>query len=105
LAAREKLQEAVSRHRLSEGRVAGAVEALNGAIDGVVQMKIRSSEGDSLQESKLHAFLAYLVAEVELVYARPSEAQYAVFRELDQQVKTGEQALEAAIADADQMAK
>jgi hypothetical protein len=105
LAAREKLQEAVSRHRLSEGRVAGAVQTLNGAIDGVVQMKIRSSEGDSLQQSKLHAFLSYLVAEVELVYARPSEAQYAVFRELDQQVKTGEQALEAAIGNADHMTK
>jgi hypothetical protein len=42
---------------------------------------------------------------VELVYARPSEAQYAVFRELDQQVKTGEQALEAAIGNADHMTK
>ena len=105
LATREKLQEAVSKHRLSEGRVASAVEALNGAIDRVVQMKIRSSEGDTMQEAKLHEHLAYLVAQVELVYARPTEAEYAVFRDLDQQAKAGEQALEAAVANADQIAK
>jgi photosystem II stability/assembly factor-like uncharacterized protein len=105
LAARDKLQAAVSRHRLSEDRAASAVEALNGAIDRVVQMKIRSSEGDSMQEAKLHEYLAYLVAEVDLVYARPTEAEYAVFRDLDQQAKAGEQALEAATANAGKTAR
>jgi hypothetical protein len=95
----------VSRHRLSEDRAASAVEALNGAIDRVVQMKIRSSEGDSMQEAKLHEYLAYLVAEVDLVYARPTEAEYAVFRDLDQQAKAGEQALEAATANAGKTAR
>jgi hypothetical protein len=105
LAARDKLQGAVSKHRLSEDRAASAVEALNGAIDRVVQMKIRSSEGDSMQEAKIHEYLAYLVAEVDLVYARPTEAEYAVFRDLDQQAKAGEQALEAATANAGKMAR
>jgi hypothetical protein len=45
------------------------------------------------------------VAEAQLVYARPTEAQDAVFRDLDQQTKAGEQALEAAIADAHRIAK
>jgi hypothetical protein len=63
-------------------------------------MKIRSSEGDSMQESKLHAYLAYLIADIEIAYARPTEAQYAVFRDLDQQVKAGQQALDAAVSKA-----
>ncbi len=108
LAAREKLQQEVSRHSLSEGQVASALDALGAlerAIDNVVQMKIRSSEGDTMQEAKLHGYLAYLVADVEVAYARPTAAQYAVFRDLDQQAKAGEQKLEAAIAEADQVAK
>ncbi len=105
LAARARLQDALAKHRQSAGSVASAMDALNGAVDHVIQMKIRSSEGDSMQESKLHAYLAYLVAEVELAYARPTEAQYAVFRDLDQQTKAGEQALEAAVANAEKMAR
>jgi len=104
LAQREKLQAAVSSRSLSEGRVASAVDALNSAIDRVVQMNIRSSEGDTMHEAKLHALLAYLSADVEVAYARPTVAQYAVFRDLDQQAKAGEQALAAAIARAVQMA-
>jgi photosystem II stability/assembly factor-like uncharacterized protein len=105
LAARAKLQEAVSGHSLSEGEVASALDALREAIDRVVQMKIRSSEGDTMEEVELHAYLAYLVADVEVAYERPTEAQYAVFRDLDQQAKAGEQALQAAVAKADQIAR
>ena len=36
-------------------RRAGALDALNSLIDSDVQMKIRSSEGDTMQEVKLHA--------------------------------------------------
>ncbi|MGH8338656.1 MAG: hypothetical protein ACRETL_17935, partial [Gammaproteobacteria bacterium] len=100
LATRVKLQEAVSSHALDQRRAAGAVDALSETINRVVQMKIRSSEGDSMQESKLHAYLAYLMADVEIAYARPTEAQYAVFRDLDQQAKAGEQALDTAVAKA-----
>jgi photosystem II stability/assembly factor-like uncharacterized protein len=105
LAAREKLQEAVSGHRLSEAQAASALDALNGAIDSLVQMKIRSSEGDTSQEVKLHAYLAYLAANVEVAYARPTKAQYAVFHYLDQQTKAGEKKLEAAVAEADRGAR
>jgi hypothetical protein len=99
LTSREKLQEAApSSHALNHDRTSRAVDALNEAIDRVVQMKIRSSEGDTMQESKLHAQLAYLIADVEIAYARPTEAQYAVFRDLDQQVKAGRQALDGAVS-------
>lgn len=103
LAAREKLQEAVSSHTLDQRRATRAMDALSEEINRVVQMNIRSSEGDSMQESKLHAYLAYLIADVEIAYARPTEAQYAVFRDLDQQAKTSEQALDAAVAKAGQL--
>jgi hypothetical protein len=80
LAARDKLQAAVDSHKVSEAKAATALEALSTAVGSVVQMKIRSSEGDTMQETKLHESLAYLAADVEVAYARPSEAQYAVFR-------------------------
>ena len=78
---------------------------LNSLIGSDVQMKIRSSEGDTMQEVKLHAFLAYLAADVEVAYARPTAAEYAVFRELDKQTKAAEQKLEAAVAVADKAVK
>ena len=101
IAARDKLEKAVSAHSLTEVQAAGAMDALNSVIDSEVQMKIRSSEGDTMQEVKLHGHLAYLAADVEVAYARPTAAQYAVFRELDQQTKAAEQKLQAAVALAD----
>ncbi len=50
IAARDKLKKAVSAHSLTEAQAAGALDALNSVIDSEVQMKIRSSEGDTMQE-------------------------------------------------------
>ncbi|MFZ0396021.1 MAG: hypothetical protein WCF17_19990 [Terracidiphilus sp.] len=105
IAAREKLEKAVSAHSLTEAQAGGALDVLNSLIGSDVQMKIRSSEGDTMQEVKLHAFLAYLAADVEVAYARPTAAEYAVFRELDKQTKAAEQKLEAAVAVADKAVK
>lgn len=105
LAAQQKLQAAVSSHTVSEAQAASAQDALNKAIDGVVQMKIRSSEGDTMQEAKLHGYLAYLAADVEVAYARPTTAQYDVFHYLDQRAREAVQQLEAATSSADQLAK
>jgi photosystem II stability/assembly factor-like uncharacterized protein len=80
------------------------VDALNAAIDNVVQMKMRSSEGDVLHETKLHEWLAYLAADVEVAWARPTAAHYAVFHELDNQAKAAEQKLESLTAQAGQEA-
>jgi len=98
LAAREKLRKEVSSHSVSEAQAASALDALNEAIDSVVQMKIRSSEGDTMQEARLHSYLAYLAADLEIAYARPTPAQYSVFRYLDQKTRAGEQKLEGAVA-------
>jgi len=98
LAARDKLQAAVDSHKADEAQAASALNALNTTIDSLVQMKIRSSEGDTMLETKLHGLLAYLAADVEVAYARPSAAEYEVFRDLDQQTREAEQKLDGAIA-------
>jgi photosystem II stability/assembly factor-like uncharacterized protein len=99
LAARDKL---AARHNAQES---GALDALNAAIENYVQMKMRSSEGDVLHEEKLHAWLAYLAADVEVAWDRPTAAQYAVFHDLDSQTKAAEQKLESLTTQAGQAAR
>ncbi|MGA7295580.1 MAG: exo-alpha-sialidase [Terriglobales bacterium] len=104
LAARDKLQKTVSSGTLTEAQAASALAALNRDIDSVAQMAMKSSEGSLLFETKLRDHLAYLASDIDLSYERPTESHYAVFRELDQQAKEGEQKLEAGIAQADKVA-
>jgi len=99
LAARDKL---AARH---DPQASGTLDALNAAIDNYVQMKVRSSEGDVVHEMKLHAWLAYLAADVEFAWARPTAAQYAVFHDLDTQTKAAEQRLESLTTQAGQAAR
>ncbi|MFY9738931.1 MAG: hypothetical protein WAK11_07730, partial [Candidatus Cybelea sp.] len=61
----------------------GPNAALDAAIADVVQLKITSSEGGLLYETKLRDRLAALAADVEMAYDRPTAAQYAVFDELN----------------------
>jgi hypothetical protein len=97
--ARDKLEAAVHGHRLTQARAGKAIADLNSAIADVVQMNMRSSEGDIMNETKLRSSLAYLAADVGQAYDRPTPAMNAVFDLLDQQAKAGEQKLEAAIAE------
>jgi photosystem II stability/assembly factor-like uncharacterized protein len=105
LATRDKLEKAIADHGTTGSPTTGALDALNHEIDDLVQMKVRSSEGDVLYQAKLHGFLAYLVADVEVAYARPTEAQSAVFHDLDGQTKAAEQKLESLIAAAEKAAE
>lgn len=95
-------QAIVARDKLQQGgrHATGTLDALNQEIDSVIQMKMRSSEGDVLHQSRLHSFLAYLASDVEIAYARPTAAQYAVFRYLDNQTKAAEQKLESLTTEA-----
>jgi len=95
---REKLETAVREHHLTEDRAGQTIKELDSEIANLVQMDIHSSEGSLLHETKLHSHLAYLAADVGLGYGRPTPAQYDVFQYLDQQTQTGEQLLDAAIA-------
>jgi hypothetical protein len=104
LAARDKLQKAISAHTVTDAQAAAALAGLNHDIDSVAQMAMKASEGSLLFETKLRDHLAYLAADVDLSYDKPTAAHYAVFHELDQQAKEGEQKLEADIAQADKVA-
>ena len=97
LAARDKLQKEVS----SNAKAASALAALNRDIDSVAQMAMKSSEGSLLYETKLRGHLAYLAADIDLAYDRPTAAHEAVFKQLDQQAKEAEQKLEADIRQAE----
>jgi photosystem II stability/assembly factor-like uncharacterized protein len=93
LNARDKLQKS--------GTEAHALAALNQDIDGVAQMAMKASEGSLLFETKLRDHLAYLAADIDLSYERPTPAHYAVFRELDQQTKQGVEKLKADVTQAE----
>lgn len=103
LAARDKLQNAMA-HQAS-AQAASVLASLNQEIDKVAQMKMKASEGSLLYETKLRDHLAYLEADIDLAYARPTTAQYAVFQVLNEQAKTAEQKLQNAIAEADKYLK
>lgn len=105
LVARDKLQKAVSTHSVTDAQAAGVLAALNRDIDSVAQMAMKSSEGSLLYETKLRDHLAYLAADIDLSYDRPTASHYAVFRELDSRAKEGEQKLEADVAEADRVAR
>ena len=100
LAARDKLQQAVSNRSVTDAQATGALAALNRDIDSAVPMAIKSSEGDLLYGTRLRDHLAYLAAEIDLSYDRPTASQEAVFRELDQQAKETKQKLETDVAQA-----
>jgi photosystem II stability/assembly factor-like uncharacterized protein len=104
LAARDKLQKAVVDHSVTDAQAASGLAALNRDIDSVAQMAMKSSEGSLLFETKLRDHLAYLAADIDLSYERPTPSQEAVFRELDKQVKEGAQKLEADLGEADKVA-
>lgn len=96
MAQRDKLQKAVAGHTMSEAQAASSLDALNREIASVVQLDIHSSEGELLHQARLRGYLAYLASDVGWGFARPTAAQYAVFRDLDRQVREGEQKLRAA---------
>jgi photosystem II stability/assembly factor-like uncharacterized protein len=101
LAVRDKLQKAVADHSAQAGDV---LVTLNRDIDSVAQMAMKASEGSLLHETKLRDHLAYLAADIDLSYERPTPSQEAVFRELHQQAAEGEQKLEADVAEAGKLA-
>ncbi len=97
IAARDRLQVEVAAHRLSDQQAAGVIAALTNTIDDYVAMDIQSSEGSLLHETKLRSHLAYLAADIDLAYDRPTPAQYAVFQELQREAAAAERVLNDAL--------
>ena len=104
LIARDKLQQEISANRSPNTQAANLLATLNRDIDSVAQMAMKASEGSLLYETKLRDHLAYLASDIDLAYARPTAAQQAVFRQLNQQAKEAEGKLEADITEADKVA-
>ncbi len=96
---RRELLQAIARHRLTGSKAKDALAALDHALDQVVQLDIRSSEGDVLHEMRVRSFLAYLQADVGLAYVQPTVAQLAAFDRLDRQARAGESKLQEAVAE------
>ncbi len=103
LSARDKLQKAVATKTVTDAQAAPVLAALNRDIDTVAAMAMKASEGALLHETKLRDHLAYLAADIDLSYDQPTASQNAVFHELDQQAKEGEQKLKANVAEADKL--
>jgi hypothetical protein len=100
IATRDQLNGAVAKHRLSKAQAGSAIAGLDANIGQLVQLNILASEGSLLHETKLRSHLAYLAADIDLAYDRPTAAHMAVFEELNRQAQEGEQKLQAAIAEA-----
>jgi photosystem II stability/assembly factor-like uncharacterized protein len=103
LNARDKLEKAVAAKTMTDAQATQALAALNHDIDSVAAMAMKASEGGLLHETKLRDHLAYLAADIDLSYDKPTASEEAVFHELDQQAKQGEQKLEADVAKADKV--
>lgn len=105
IAAKGRLEKAVAAKHVSTAQAASSLRALDAAIDGILQTKIASSEGDLVNPVKLRGFIAYLAEDVNWAYTRPTPAQYAVFEHLDKLAQAGEQRLEAATVEAKKLSK
>ena len=95
---RQRLTKAVAAHKVDASAAAPALAGLGKAIDGVVQLEVRSSEGDVMNEMRLRSFLAYLQSDIGLDYGPPDPAQIAACNRLENEARSGETRLQAATA-------
>ena len=98
IAMRARLDTAMAGDKPDKTRAHAALAALDHGIGDLVQLDIKASEGSLLHETRLRSHLAYLAADVDLAYDKPTPAQYQVFDQLDHQAQAGEKQLRAAIA-------
>jgi hypothetical protein len=95
---RQRLHGAVAAHKVDSSTAAPALDGLNRAIDSVVQLRVRSSEGDVMNEMRLRSFLAYLQSDIGLNYEAPDPAQAAACTRLEGEAQAAEARLKAAAA-------
>ncbi|MDE2448294.1 MAG: hypothetical protein KGO22_04945, partial [Gammaproteobacteria bacterium] len=95
---RQRLVRAVAAHKIDVSAATPAINALHDAIDSLVQLNVRSSEGDVLHEMHLRSLLAYMQANVGLDYGPPDAALVAACNRLEAQARSGEARLKAATA-------
>ncbi|HEV2261472.1 MAG TPA: hypothetical protein VGR69_04175 [Candidatus Rubrimentiphilum sp.] len=88
-----------TRNRLARSNPRSpTVAALNAELAKLVQLNLKSSEGDVLHETKLRDHLAYLASDIDFAYDAPTQAQYSVYDQLRAQAAAGEQTLRGLIS-------
>jgi hypothetical protein len=85
-----------ARAKVGTGAAAAQLDAAIAAVVDVVHPQ--ADEGALLYESRLRDFIAYLNAEVDTGYVRPTVAEYAVFEKLSADAANAEARLRAALA-------
>jgi chorismate mutase len=95
---RQRLTQAVAARKVDASTAAPALDALHEAIDNLVQLNVRSSEGDVLHEMHLRSLLAYMQANVSLDYGPPDASMIAECKGLEADARSGEAKLRAATA-------
>ncbi|HEY1976342.1 MAG TPA: hypothetical protein VGG89_07355 [Candidatus Baltobacteraceae bacterium] len=97
LTARDKLER--------RGGNKALLASLDEQIANLVQFKQKSSEGALLYETKLRDHLAYLNADIDLAYDKPTQAQYDVWNEMQALAKSSIAKLQATTASAEAAAR
>jgi len=95
---RQRLVRAVAGHKIDASTATPALDALHEAIDDVVQLNVRSSEGDVLHEMHLRSLLAYMQSNVSLDYGPPDASMIAECKRLEADARSSEAKLQAATA-------
>ena len=97
----DRLDQAVNAAIAARAKVApgsAAAAKLDAAIAAVIDIvHPQADEGSLLYESRLRNFLAYLNAEVDTGYVRPTAAEYSVFDKLSADAANAEAGLKAAM--------
>jgi photosystem II stability/assembly factor-like uncharacterized protein len=100
-ALQDELDRTVNAAVAARAKVAGSPAAaqLDAAIAGVVDLvHPQADEGSLLYESRLRNFIAYLNAEVDTGYVRPTAAEYQVFDKLSADAASAQEKLKAAMS-------
>ncbi len=95
---RQRLARAVASRAVDASAAAPVLAALRRAVDGVVQLEIRSSEGDAMHQVRLRGFFAYLQSDIGLDHEQPDAAEVAAARKLEKGARCGEARMRAAAA-------
>ncbi|HKV98004.1 MAG TPA: glycosyl hydrolase, partial [Gammaproteobacteria bacterium] len=105
IGARTALQKAVTDGKVSTRRARTALAALDRDIADLVQLKIKSSEGDLVYEPKLRSHLALLANDIEINYMPLTQVQEQGFAILSGRAHAGEARLQQDIHQVEELLK
>jgi photosystem II stability/assembly factor-like uncharacterized protein len=87
----DSLDRTINAALAARGNLTGAKRAaMDAAIDSLVNLQTHSSEGPLSSGTRLRSHLAYLQSDIDFAYDRPTQAQYAVYKDLRAQAVAGE---------------